>query len=165
MNFRAMTLLALLAASTASAASVRAPNLSALLDREPLCYDAVVTIDKTVQPALEKRAEERIAQLLSGVGLSAEEFDQAEDCSRVLSFTFDADNNGAPGIYNGGLSVETLLAFDNETDVNIATIWDSTFWGGARTTYSQTELRDRMDRVLNDAISAFKTDFAAAKAK
>ena len=155
---------ALLLGGAAAKPSALAPNLAVLKqDALPLCYDAAVFVNDRQDAALEKRAEARIAALLTDLKLKASEFDTARFCDRVLSLTFDMDNATAPSLYNADFVLETLNAYDESVDLKIAVIWNVGRWGGDAAKYSADQVTRQLDAVLNVFVQAFREDFTSLR--
>jgi len=161
---RLLALAALLPLTAHAAPSVRAPNLAALHQGQILCYDAIVEIDRREDAAKVRQAEEQIAAALRGLGLRAQEFDAAERCHRVLAFTFRMNNIGAPMLYRASLELQTLMAYDGDVDINIATIWDAAHWGADRQEVTPARVSALFREILTEQLQTFKDDYRSLSA-
>ncbi|MCP2015144.1 hypothetical protein L1280_002305 [Deinococcus sp. HSC-46F16] len=156
---RLLALAALLLPTVHAAPSVRAPNLAVLNQGQILCYDAIVEIDRKEDAAKVGRAEEQIAAALKGLGLRAQEFDAAERCHRVLSFTFEMDNVGAPMLYKASLELQSLMAYDGDVNTNIVTVWEAEHWGADRGEITPARVSSIFSEVLTEELQTFKDDY------
>ncbi|KEF34526.1 MULTISPECIES: hypothetical protein [Deinococcus] len=156
---RLLALTALLPPTVHAAPTVRAPNLAALNQGQILCYDAIVEIDRREDAPKVRQAEEQIAAALRGLGLRAQEFDAAERCHRVLAFTFRMNNIGAPMLYKASLELQTLMAYDGDVDINVATIWDTEHWGADRQEVTPARVSALFREILTEQLQTFKDDY------
>lgn len=142
-----------------------ANNLSVLGDGSKLCYDGYAVMDGKESATLNKKAEARMATLLSGLGVRATEFDATGRCDRVLVLSYEMDNQGAPGIVVARLDLLSNMALDNDQDVVLPILWQSRTWRAQKGTYSAQRAQQAFDAVLTDLFKPFKDDYAKRNQK
>ncbi|ADV65825.1 hypothetical protein [Deinococcus maricopensis] len=157
-----LTLACAFGAAHAQTVSSEAKNLRVLQDDLPLCYDAAVYVNDKSNAALEKKAEARMAAALKKLGLPASEYDDAEDCARVLMLTFELDNSDGYTAFTDNMELFTYNAYDEDVDLSSASIWSQGVWGGKRTKASAADIEQKLNENLDKFLKAFSDDFKAA---
>ena len=158
-RYLTVLVLPLISGLTLAVPSASAPSLAILTQSKGLCYSAGITVNDKLDPALSKQAEAIMFKTLTGLTLTAKQYDAADTCDRELIFAFSIDTAGAPTIYNDELKLVSYTATDGPLQLKRATVWTDGYWGGDAKVFSAATLTKKMQDNLVSLLAEFTADY------